>query len=295
MGSGRDFCTKQNQCRGRDDDYGDDDNSNRFIDGVVRNGASEHLSLFPAEESVDAEQPDDRCGCNLDAAAAATGVCANEHDDDKEKERGLREVGYVDGIESCSAARERHEQHGLRVLAKSMAAKEVVPFGEREHDDACYDDDEGTVSRDAGMQRNAPYFFMRKVKDVSQFRDGQKAESACKHENAGGDVHDGVVLVAFERVREQRKSYAAERTHRLEQRTENAVVSFHGFKLRKVDDAANQFQDKRKRNYRLEDAACVNVSFLCEFRQKNGLVAESRMHAGKQDDRRGCSHDAETA
>ena len=295
MGSGRDFCTKQNQCRGRDDDYGDDDNSNRFIDGVVRNGASEYLSLFSAEEPVDAEQPDDRSGCNLDAAAATTGVCADEHDDDKEKERGLREVGNVDGIEPCSAARERHEQYGLRVLAKSMAAEEVVPFGEREHDDACEDDDDGAVSRDAGVQRNAPYFFMRKVEDISQFRDGQKAESACKHENAGGDVHDGVVLVAFERVGEQRKSYAAERTHCLEQRAENAVVGFHGFKLREIDDAANQFQDKRKRNYCLEDAACVDVSFLREFRKENGLVAESRMHAGKQDNRRGCGHDAETA
>ncbi len=253
------------------------------------------MGLFPAEESVDAEQPDDRCSCNLDAPAAATGVCADEHDDDKEKERGLREVGNVDGIEPCSAARERHEQYGLRVFAKGVTAKEVVPFGERENDDACDDDDDGAVSCDAGVQRNAADFFMRKVKDVAQLRDGQKAETACQHENAGGDVHDGIVLETFKRVGEQRKSNAAERTHCLEYRTKDAVVGFHGFKLRKIDDAANQFQDKRKRNYCLEDAACVNVTFLREFGEEYRLMAESRMHTGKQDNRRGCGHDAESA
>ncbi len=136
---------------------------------------------------------------------------------------------------------------------------------------------------------------MLEVEDVAQLCNGQETESACQYENACGDVHDGVVLETFKRVGEQRKAYTAEGTDGLECRAENAVVQFHRFKLREVDDAADEFKDKRKRDHGPEDAACIDVSFLREFGEEYGLVAKTGVHAGKQDKRCRCGHDAKPA
>ena len=122
-GAGWDFGAEENQRGARDDDDGGDENSNGLVDGVVRDGASENLGLFPAEEPVEAEEAQDCSGCNLDAAATATRVCPDEHDDDKDEERCVREVGNVDGIQPCRAARKSHEQDGLCVFAKGVTAK----------------------------------------------------------------------------------------------------------------------------------------------------------------------------
>ena len=130
------------------------------------------MGLFPAEEPVYAKETNDRSGRNLDATPAATGVCTDEHDDDKEEERGLREVGNVDGIEACRAARECHEQDGLEVLAECMPAKEVVPFGERKDDGAYANDDKRSVSGNACVQRKAADFFVLEVNEVAEFCNG---------------------------------------------------------------------------------------------------------------------------
>ena len=204
------------------------------------------------------------------------------------------EVGNVHGVEPRGAARECHEQYGLCVFAKGVAAKEVVPFGEREDENACEDDDDGAVSCDSRVQGDAADFLVAEVENVAELRNGQKSETACQHEDAGGDVHDGIVLETFERVGEQRKSNTAEGADGLEYRAQDAVVHFHGIELREVDDAANEFKEKRKGNHGSEDAASVDVSFLREFGEEDGLVAKSGVHAGKQDKRRRCGHDAET-
>ena len=207
----------------------------------------------------------------------------------------MREVGNVDGIESRGAARKRHEHYGLCVFTEGVTAKEVVVFGERKDGDAYADDDKSAVSGDARVQRKTADFFVLKIEEVAEFCNGEESKAACKHENAGGDVHDGIVAEAFERVGEQRKSYAAERTHSLEYRTKDSVIKFHRLELRKIDGAADEFQNKCKRNDGFEDATSVDAPFLREFREKHGLVAKSRMHAGEQDKRRGCCHDAEPA
>ena len=106
---------------------------------------------------------------------------------------------------------------------------------------------------------------MLEVEDVAQFCNGEEAETASQHEDAGGDVHYWVVLEAFERVGEQRKAHAAEGTDGLEYRAQNAVVQLHRFELREVDGAADEFKDKRKGDHGSEDAACIDVAFLREF------------------------------
>ena len=65
--------------------------------------------------------------------------------------------------------------------------------------------------------------------------------------------------------------------------------------MRKVENSANRFEDKGKGEDRLEDLPCVHAAFLREVRKQNGLVVESRMHAGEQDEHRRYSHDTETA
>ena len=122
-----------------------------------------------------------------------------------------------------------------------MSAKEIVVFGEREYGDTDEDNDEGTVSCNAGMQRNATDFLVLEVEDVAEFCNCQESKAACEHEDAGGDVHDWVVLESFERVWKQRKTYAAERTDGLEERTEDAVVEFHRTELREIGDTPDEF------------------------------------------------------
>ena len=212
----RDFGAEENQRGARDDYDSGDENSNSLVYGVVRDGASENLGLFPAEEPVDAEKEDDRSRCNLDAAATATGVCPDEHDDDKDEKRCVRKVGNVDGVEPCRAARKSHEQDGLCVFAKGVTAKQVVPFGERENRSTCGDDDNRADCRKAGVQGDASDGLALEVEDIAQFRNGKEAESACKYEDAGGDVHDRVVLETDERVGEQREPHTAEGADRLE-------------------------------------------------------------------------------
>ena len=136
---------------------------------------------------------------------------------------------------------------------------------------------------------------MLEVENVAQLCNGQESESACQYEDAGGDVHDGVVLETFKRVGEQCKTYAAEGTHGLECRAENAVVHIHGLELREVDYAADEFKDKREWDHGSEDAACIDVSFLRELGEEYGLVAKAGVHAGKQDECRRCGHDAKPA
>ena len=84
-GAGGDFGAEEDECCCCNHDHGDDENSNGLVDGAVWDGATHDLGLFPAEEPVYAEEPDDCCRRNLDAATTATGVCADEHDNDKEK------------------------------------------------------------------------------------------------------------------------------------------------------------------------------------------------------------------
>ena len=160
------------------------------------------MSLFSAEKPVNAEEANDCCGCNFDSATTATGVCADEHDDDKEEERGLCEVGNVDGIEACGTACECHEQHGLGIFSKGVPAKEVVVFGECKDGNAYADDDEGSVSGNASVQRKASDFLVLKVEEVAEFCNGEEPKSARKHQDASSDVDDGVVLEANERVGE---------------------------------------------------------------------------------------------
>ena len=80
-----DFGTEEDERCRCNHDYGNDENSNGFINGVVWDGASHDLGLFPAKQPVYAQKPDDCCGRNLDAATTATRVCADEHDDNKEE------------------------------------------------------------------------------------------------------------------------------------------------------------------------------------------------------------------
>ncbi len=91
-----------------------------------------------------------------------------------------------------------------------MPAKEIVPFGESEDDGAYADDDDGSVSGYACVQRKAADFFVLEVDEIAEFCDGQESEAACKYENASRDVDDGIVLEAYERVGEQREANAAE-------------------------------------------------------------------------------------
>ena len=91
------------------------------------------------------------------------------------------------------------------------------------------------------MEGNAPDGLALEVEDIAKFRDGEEPEPACKYEDAGGDVHDWVVLETDERVGEQREPHTAEGTDRLEQRTKYAVIEFHRIKLRKIDDSADCF------------------------------------------------------
>ena len=66
------------------------------------------------------------------------------------------------------------------------------------------------------MQGDASESLALEVENIAQFRDGEEPEPACKYEDAGGDVHDRVVLETDERVGEQREPHTAEGTDRLE-------------------------------------------------------------------------------
>ncbi len=145
------------------------------------------------------------------------------------------------------------------------------------------------------MERNLAEGAALEVEHVADFGNGQKAKAAGQGQYAGGHVHDGVQLELDQGIGEQGEAHVTEGTDGLEDTAENAVVEAHSGELGKVGHGADSFQDEGKGDDCLEDSGGVHVSFLGIVGQEGGLMVESRVHAGQQDDDRRNCHDTETA
>ena len=117
--AGGDFGAEQDHGRKCDDHDGHDEDSHGLVDRGFGNGAAEDLGLLAAEQPVESEQADNRSRGDLDAATAASGVRTDEHDDDKEEQRGGAERRGVHRVQSGGAARERHECRGLELVEEA--------------------------------------------------------------------------------------------------------------------------------------------------------------------------------
>lgn len=253
------------------------------------------MRLVAAQQAVEPEQ-ENHGGCGgLDTAAAATRVCADEHDNHEEEERTHAEGGDIYRVEARRAAGERHEGAGFQFLPEVQTLKGVAPLAEHEERDTHEDDNQREARGDVRMQRHLADGAFLEVEHVAHFGNREEAEAAREGEHAGGDVHERVQLELHERIGEQRETHVTEGTDRLEKAAENAVVKFHTAELREVDDGTDGLEAESKGEYCLQDAARINVAFLRVVRKECRLVVESRVHARKQDDHGRNRHDSKTA
>lgn len=250
------------------DNYdGHDEDSDGLIDGGFGNGAAQNLGLFAAQQSVEAQEGDHGRGGGLDTAAAATGVCADQHDNHEEEQGADAEAWDVDGVETCGSAGKGHEDAGFKFLPETQVREDVAPFAEDKEGDTDGNDNEGKADGDTAMERDFSKGSLLEVVHVLDFGNGQEAETAGQGQDAGGDVHDGIQLETDQGIGEQGEAYVTEGTDGLEDASENAVVEavlHQGFfgKLGEVEDGADAFQDEGKGEDCLQDLLGVHVTFL---------------------------------
>ncbi len=291
----RGFRVEQDHGGDTHDDHGHHEDSDGLIDCGFGDGSAENLGPFAAKEAVEPQQADHGGGSDLDATAAATRIGANEHDDDKEEQGTGAEAWGIHVVEARRTAGEGHEEGGFQLLGEGEVRQGVAPFGQHEDAYARHYDNQGTEGGDAGMEGDLAEGVHLEVEHVLQFGDGQEAETAGQGQDAGNDVHCRVEPELHQGIGEQGKAHVAEGADRLEDGAENPVVQVRDVKLGEVNHGADAFQNEGKGQYSQENLPGIHVTFLGVVGKKGGLVVETRVHAGQQDEGGRHRHDTKAA